>query len=57
MSVVTVPVLQDNYSYVLIDKETSAAAAIDVSDADAILKLVDEQKLNLTHVLTTHHHE
>jgi hypothetical protein len=57
MSVITVPVLQDNYSYVLIDKQTNQAAAIDVADAEPILRVLQDQKLDLTHILTTHHHE
>lgn len=56
MSVIVIPVLTDNYSYLLFDETTREAAAVDVSDADAIKNAVYANKLRLTKVLTTHHH-
>jgi hydroxyacylglutathione hydrolase len=40
----TVPFLADNYSYLIIDKESGRMAAVDVGDAQAVLKQVAEIK-------------
>eukprot|EP00897_Mesotaenium_endlicherianum_P000349 jgi/Mesen1/10314/ME000079S09741 len=56
MRVVTVPVLEDNYSYLLIDDSTGEAAAVDPVEPRKVLAAAKEAGATLTTVLTTHHH-
>ncbi|XP_014667764.1 PREDICTED: hydroxyacylglutathione hydrolase, mitochondrial-like [Priapulus caudatus] len=56
MRVKLVPALEDNYMYLLVDESTNQAAAIDPVEPDKLLKAVKEEEVNLTSVLTTHHH-
>ncbi|XP_028163683.1 hydroxyacylglutathione hydrolase, mitochondrial isoform X4 [Ostrinia furnacalis] len=56
MDVKILPALQDNYMYLIVDKATKEAAIVDPVDPGAVLKAVEEQGVNLTTVLTTHHH-
>lgn len=56
MDVKILPALQDNYMYLIIDKETRDAAIVDPVDPDSVLKAVEKEQVNLKQVLTTHHH-
>jgi len=50
------PALSDNYMYLLMDDTTRQAAIIDPVEPDTVLAAVKEEGVNLTTVLTTHHH-
>eukprot|EP00438_Fugacium_kawagutii_P001241 Skav223437 [mRNA] locus=scaffold350:612881:623802:+ [translate_table: standard] len=54
MRVVVVPVLSDNYAYLLIDDEKKIAACVD--PAEASQSHAKEEKVEIVAVLTTHHH-
>lgn len=56
MRVVVIPVLSDNYSYLLIDDETKQAVAVDPSEAHVVLTAVEREAVRLVGVLTTHKH-
>ncbi|CAH2980137.1 unnamed protein product [Chilo suppressalis] len=56
MDVKILPALQDNYMYLIVDKATKQAAIVDPVDPKSVMKAVEEQGVNLTSVLTTHHH-
>ncbi|XP_034174426.1 transmembrane protein 104 homolog isoform X2 [Osmia lignaria lignaria] len=56
MKVQILPALQDNYMYLIIDEASQEAAVVDPVDPDSILSVVLQNNLNLTKVLTTHHH-
>ncbi|KAF0991860.1 hypothetical protein HZS_292 [Henneguya salminicola] len=56
MDVIVLTANSDNYMYILIDKAANTAAAIDPFDYRKIIKTVETHKINLTHILTTHHH-
>jgi hydroxyacylglutathione hydrolase len=56
LSVVTVPVLADNYAYVAYDQTTRRAAVVDAGDGDAVLSTVRELQLSVDRILCTHHH-
>jgi len=56
MEVVLVPVHQDNYAYLLIDKASNVAAAVDPAEPAKVLAAANERNLNITTILTTHHH-
>jgi hydroxyacylglutathione hydrolase len=51
-----VPVLSDNYIWLLHDPETGATAAVDPAEAEPVLEALDEKGWTLSHVLNTHHH-
>lgn len=51
-----VPVLSDNYVYLVRDPETEATAAVDPSVAGPVLAELDRRGWRLTHILSTHHH-
>ncbi|KAJ8906208.1 hypothetical protein NDN08_002702 [Rhodosorus marinus] len=56
MEVRSVPILSDNYSYLLIDRQKNVAAVVDPADPKKILAAVEEEGVKLTTILTTHHH-
>lgn len=56
MDVKILPALQDNYMYLIVDKETKEAAIVDPVEPKTVLKAVDEHGVKLTTILTTHHH-
>lgn len=56
MRVVVVPVLSDNYSYLLIDDTSKTAAAVDPAEAALVLAKAAQEGVNVVAVLTTHHH-
>jgi glyoxylase-like metal-dependent hydrolase (beta-lactamase superfamily II) len=56
LRVVTVPILEDNYAYLLIDCASKCAAAVDPADAKIVVAAASREGVKLTHVLTTHGH-
>jgi len=56
MRIEIIPCLQDNYSYLVIDKKHNTACVIDPSEADPIIKYLDNNKIELKFILNTHHH-
>jgi len=56
MRIVPIPVRSDNYAYLLIDDETKEAAAVDVFDVPKVTLKAKEEGVNITSLLTTHHH-
>jgi hydroxyacylglutathione hydrolase len=50
------PVLEDNYIWLLHDPATQATAAVDPAEAEPVLEVLDAKGWNLTHILNTHHH-
>jgi len=51
-----IPVLSDNYVYVIYDPETKACACIDPATAGPVKTRLDELGWRLTHIFNTHHH-
>ncbi|CAI5471416.1 unnamed protein product [Closterium sp. Yama58-4] len=56
MKVMIVPVLQDNYAYLLYDEQSKEAAAVDPADPVLVMNAAKHKGLNVVAVLTTHHH-
>lgn len=52
----TIPVLRDNYSYLLIDKRYKVAAAVDPVEPPKVVRAAEEEGVQLVAVLTTHKH-
>lgn len=51
-----VPILSDNFSYLLHDKSKKTAALVDPAEPKRLLKLAEELGVTVTASLTTHHH-
>jgi len=56
VEIVPIPLLSDNYGYLLIDPTTKRAAIVDCSEAGPVLAEVERRGLTLEAVLSTHHH-
>lgn len=56
MDVKVLPALQDNYMYLVIDKATSEAAVVDPVMPSNVIEAAKKLGVNITKVLTTHHH-
>ena len=56
MRVEVIPCLQDNYSYLIIDKSNSSACVVDPSEAKPIMNFIEKENINLKYILNTHHH-
>jgi hydroxyacylglutathione hydrolase len=56
LNVTAVPVLSDNYVWLIQNAETGETAAVDPSVADPVLKAASEAGLKITQVLNTHWH-
>ena len=54
MQVIPVPCLSDNYAYLVI--EGRRAAVVDPSQADPVVRAIDERGVKLTEIWLTHHH-
>ncbi|XP_052614738.1 hydroxyacylglutathione hydrolase-like protein isoform X2 [Peromyscus californicus insignis] len=56
MKVKVIPVLEDNYMYLIIEEHTREAVAVDVAVPKRLLEIAGREGVSLTTVLTTHHH-
>lgn len=56
MRVIQIPVLSDNYCYLVICEQTLQAAVVDPPEADIVLKTIEKEGLTLVAILNTHHH-
>jgi len=56
MKIIQIPVLSDNYSYLVIDEKTKIALAIDPAGPAEMLAAMKKEDVTLDAVLTTHHH-
>jgi hydroxyacylglutathione hydrolase len=56
MKIVQIPLLRDNYGYLLVCEKTHQAAIVDPSEAEPVLRRVEQEKVELVAVLNTHHH-
>ena len=56
MKIQIIPCLKDNYSYLIIDEENNIACVIDPSEAEPIIKYLENTQIELKFILNTHHH-
>lgn len=56
LDVIAIPLLRDNYGYVLADRARGTAVVIDPSEADPVQRLLDAEGLALAAIWCTHHH-
>ena len=56
MNILQLPILEDNYCYILFNATTKEAAVVDPGTAGPVIAALNANHLNLTAVLLTHHH-
>ncbi|CAM9301262.1 unnamed protein product [Choristocarpus tenellus] len=56
MKVVPVPILDDNYAYLLIDERDSTTAVVDPAEPEKVLAAATKEGVQISKVLTTHKH-
>ena len=56
MKVKTIPILSDNYTYLIIDKENKSCSAIDPASPEEIIPFIEKENLVLKNILNTHYH-
>ena len=56
MKVKIIPILSDNYSYLIIDKENKFCSAVDPASPEEIIPFLEKEKIDLKNILNTHYH-
>lgn len=56
MRIVQLPLLRDNYGYLVICEETNEAGVVDPSEAEPVLRCLEREKVVPKAILNTHHH-
>ncbi len=56
MQIIRIPVLSDNYVFLLFDPDSKTAAVVDPAVADPVLAKLQELKARLVAIFNTHHH-
>ena len=56
MKILQIPLLRDNYGYLLVCEKTQQAAIIDPSEAEPVLGRIETEQVTLRAILNTHHH-
>src|SRR3954465_5283476 len=51
-----IPLLTDNYAYLLQDAATGTTAIVDPSEAQPVIKAPEARRLKLDLIINTHHH-
>jgi len=56
MKIHQIPLLRDNYGYLLVCEKTHQAAIVDPSEADPVLRRIEQENVEPVAILNTHHH-
>jgi hydroxyacylglutathione hydrolase len=56
MQIFRLPVLSDNYIFLLYEANFNIAAVVDPAEADPVLKWLDDRQAKLVAIFNTHHH-
>lgn len=56
LDITVVPILQDNYAYIICDRQTVMTGVIDPGEAQPIMDVLKQKDLRLDWVINTHHH-
>ena len=56
MKILPIPVLMDNYAYLVVDEATNAAGVVDPSEAKPVAAAIKREGVKLTTIINTHHH-
>jgi hydroxyacylglutathione hydrolase len=56
MKIHQIPLLRDNYGYLLVCEKTRQTAIVDPSEAEPVLRRIEQEKVEPRAILNTHHH-
>lgn len=56
LEIIQIPVLSDNYIYLLHDADSGETAVVDAAVPEPVLAELDKRGWTLTHIFNTHHH-
>ena len=56
MKIAQIPLLRDNYGYLIVCEKTKKAAVVDPSEADPVLARLEQEPVEFEAILNTHHH-
>jgi hydroxyacylglutathione hydrolase len=56
MKITQIPLLRDNYGYLVVCEKTNQAAIVDPSESEPALRRIAQEQVTLTAILNTHHH-
>jgi len=56
MKIHQIPLLRDNYGYLLVCEKTNQTAIVDPSEAEPVLRRIEQEKVEPVAILNTHHH-
>jgi hydroxyacylglutathione hydrolase len=56
MQIALVPLLTDNYGYLLHDSASGATGIVDPSEAEPVLAAAKARRWHISHIINTHHH-
>jgi len=56
MKVIQIPLLRDNYGYLVVCEDTGEAAIVDPSEGEPVLERIARENVHLSAILNTHHH-
>ncbi len=56
MKIHQIPLLRDNYGYLVVCEKTKQAAIVDPSEADPVLRRIEQERVEPVAILNTHHH-
>ena len=51
-----IPILKDNYTYLIKDKKTGIYGLVDPADAKFLISILEKRKISVDFILITHHH-
>jgi len=57
LDIIQIPVLSDNYIYLLHDSESDKTAVVDPAEAAPVLRTLAEKNWGLDYIFNTHHHQ
>jgi len=57
IEIIQIPLLSDNYSYIIRDKNTNITGCIDPSVAKDVVNVLQNRGIDLNFILNTHHHQ
>jgi len=56
LDIIQIPVLKDNYIYLLHDSASDETAVVDPAEANPVLRILAEKNWTLNYIFNTHHH-
>jgi hydroxyacylglutathione hydrolase len=56
LEIVTIPILKDNYAFVLVDRTRQQATVFDPGESDPVAAWLSKNNLELVNIWITHHH-